>query len=104
MSSLIKGSYPSEQDLAAVECWAAHAIPELFEFIKTIWSYPDYIETFEKDGFEYIILGTGGWSGNEDIIASLKSNFACWSWSWYCSYINGTHCFKVNKVKTVLGV
>lgn len=96
--------YPSEIELSHIECWALHGAIEFFDFIKSIWAFPEYIEEYEDDRFKYMVFGTGGWSGNEDIIRSIEKNFAMWGLHWYCSYANGTHCFRLEKNAAYLKV
>jgi len=66
--------YPSENALDMIEKWDDQDIKGLFEFIKSIWWMPDWgwqEQINEDENLEYH-LATGGWSGNEDILCSLK--------------------------------
>jgi hypothetical protein len=61
---------------------------DLMDYVKARWSYPEYwaeedIEDFGRHR-EYTI-STGGWSGNESLVAALEQNLgftilAPWSW------------------------
>jgi hypothetical protein len=64
--------YPTEDALLQV---ARHdTLKDLDGFlalIQALWSYPD---RFVLDG-DTLYLSTGGWSGNESVISSMKQNF-----------------------------
>lgn len=83
--------YPSEEDLARIEAWPFDDVNEAFDFVQTIWHWrPSGIA--KEDGVLY--LATGGWSGNESIIAAMRSNIGIWS-RWICSSRGGAHEFEL---------
>lgn len=83
--------YPTEEQLATIECWDASDLGGLMAYIKPIWNYSDCGYWKEENG-EYRI-STGGWSGNEDIIEVMNRNFVWWSQFWYQSNRGGHYIF-----------
>lgn len=84
--------YPTEETLDAIRHWEWRGdvfgtMASLLEFCQKAWHYPDYFirgkrryRTF-KGGTQLHRLWTvhtGGWSGNEDIIAALREHEAFW--------------------------
>lgn len=67
------------------------------DFIKPIWNYSD-LEFWKRKGNTYWI-STGGWSGNEDIIGTLRENQMFWMMCWYSSRRGGHYVFKVPKIQ-----
>ena len=101
MSEWIDGDgYPTEEMLEKIEKWDAGegSYNDLMKFIKPHWKYSFegyWSENeYEDDGTEYSI-STGGWSGNEDIIHALQSNWMFWSLYWMQSRRGGHYIFKV---------
>lgn len=73
--------YPTEETLRLIEEWPHTDFEGLFAFIGAAWhEAADF--TRVGNAFE---LHTGGWSGNESIIAALERNAMAWlmcAWSW----------------------
>ncbi len=92
--------YPTEKELTKIEMWDTlrFGIIELVKYVGDIWKYAD-IEYFKFTGDRVLKLElhTGGWSGNEDIISSLKSNTMFWMICWQKSVRGGHYYFKWNK-------
>lgn len=63
--------YPTEQTLQAIREWPIFetGLRPLLEFMQKAWKYQDYAR--ERDGLW--TFSTGGWSGNEELIATLDS-------------------------------
>lgn len=90
---LADNGYPSDAELERIKEWPVEHMRDLrylMEYVKTRWNWPDWgwsEEDVEEHGQavrEYRI-STGGWSGNESLIAALESNtmfsiIAPWSW------------------------
>jgi len=63
--------YPSEQDLETIRKWDCLKDPEgLLDFILPYWERHGW---YKKSGKKFVNLqlSTGGWSGNEDVIAAM---------------------------------
>lgn len=73
--------YPTKKQLRFIKKFDLLKRPvcELLDFIEQIWEYGDWGFIRKEHTLE---LHTGGWSGNEDIIAALKQNFLLWSMYW----------------------
>ncbi|MBE3139037.1 MAG: hypothetical protein IMZ53_00475 [Thermoplasmata archaeon] len=83
--------YPTEEELNTLEYMESFNLTfeEIVDYIKDVWS--DYGK-LEFDG-KTLILCTGGWSGNEDIISSLRQNSGFWAQYWRSSERGGKHTF-----------
>jgi len=84
------GRYPSDDELATIRNWDARRTTDLFEFVRSIWNWPDWAT---KEGGMYR-LATGGWSGNEDIIAAINENHIVYLMCWQRSERGGLHWYK----------
>ena len=73
-----------------IKHWNINDIPGLFDYIESIWE----LVPPERDN-DFIILRTGGWSHNEEIIDALKENKLVWSLCWVMSTSGGYHKFKI---------
>jgi len=91
--------YPTDRELAIIRRWDTikYRIPDLLEYIKSVWWMPDWGFKLYK-GRDHLFrkacmkleLHTGGWSGNEEVIEALKRNFLFWSMHWR-KHIAGGH-------------
>lgn len=78
---MAEDGYPDDDELKRIEGWPHTDIPGLLNYVRELWHWPNgaWIEG-DKHCF-----ATGGWSGNESLIAALKNNFmflaACWQLS-----------------------
>lgn len=87
--------YPTEEELEIVKNWEFSKdfygeIPKFLEFVKDNWWMPDWgwnEKQEEEDGetVTNLYLSTGGWSGNEEMIAAMRN-----TWFWM-------HCWKQHK-------
>jgi hypothetical protein len=71
------GEYPTAEEIVKIIEWPDEDVMGLIAFIQSIWHWPDMAK-LECDRFE---LHTGGWSGNEDIVAALIHTMfwmLCW--------------------------
>jgi len=85
--------YPSEKQLKTIKNWQKD-YNELLKYVKTLWVYSFYVwePTTESP---YWRFATGGWSGNESLIAALEENRLFWAMCWKASYRGGVYEFDV---------
>ncbi|RLC76536.1 MAG: hypothetical protein DRJ03_28500 [Chloroflexi bacterium] len=91
--------YPSNAALDKIRNWAwEDGFENLMRFIKPLWRYADcgyWKEKRQYKGRKRYYLSTAGWSGNEDIIAALRQNFAFWALCWVKSERGGHYVFEI---------
>lgn len=94
--------YPSDDDLKRLREWDAADADGWFAFAKEVGNYwPDDQYWDEVDGRYYI--STGGWSGNEDIIAAMRENFVLWHMWWESLRRGGHYSFASHEVANRAG-
>lgn len=99
--------YPTEDTLHVIENWKWEdgGYLELAEFIKNIWHFNDWAEyrpmTEDDMGRKYreLRLATGGWSGNESIIAALNKNQMFNMLCWQSSHRGGLHIYHIRVIE-----
>ncbi len=97
---LDEDGYPTEEVLKFItEFNDLRSIDELFEFIRdNLWWHPDdpgkWVNSRHRRFLRYR-MATGGWSGNESIIRSLRDNFMIWTLTWEASFSGGLHIFDI---------
>lgn len=85
--------YPTEQELEYIRSFDVinNDWEELMQHIQdNCWHLGERF--FYKHEKEWIAI-TGGWSGNEEIIGSLKENIMFWMLHWKESHRGGLHKF-----------
>ena len=90
MELLDEDGYPTEEALEKIENWDCKDFDGLINFIKDIWWY----QYGWDDDSMIVKMSTGGWSGNEDIIRSMKNNIMWWSLYWFSSKRGGHYVFE----------
>lgn len=92
-----KNYYPDDNELATIRNWDYKAFDSLMSYVKECWKYADC--GYWKKGRKYYRISTGGWSGNESIIAALIQNRMFWSMCWVSSKRGGHYVFEIRKIK-----
>ena len=87
--------YPEEDELEKIKSWDYLDPQGCFEFIASIWEHQNYCD---HEGTKWY-LSTGGWSGNEEIIQALKSNYILWVMTWEESRRGGHYIFDLGRCK-----
>ena len=90
--------YPTEETCQIIEKWVLKEPKDwydLMEFVHEAWNYKNYFRVRGR----FYRLATGGWSGNEDIISSLKTNYMFWGLCWHMSKRGGCHLFELPELK-----
>ena len=93
--------YPEDDTLTAIETFefVSQASVETFlGLLKAAWNhnYGKYIRS--EGGDDTLTLITGGWSGNEDIISALQTNFVFWQVCWKLSKRGGLFEFDLGNI------
>ena len=95
---LDENNYPDEASLKAIKEWdiLRLGVLGLLDLIEenTNWASRQ-IERSGKRVIRYV-YHTGGWSGNEDVIESLRRNFLFWSMYWQKTTRGGHYYFKID--------
>ena len=96
----MKDGYPEHHEIAEIENWTKQmGWIDLMEFVQSIWWQPDWGWTqTPAEGKMIYEISTGGWSGNEEIIAALHKTHMFWQFCWQQSKRGGHYIFKV-KIK-----
>lgn len=85
--------YPDEHEITSIERWPYTDFQGLLEFVQELWKYPERISC--RNGKWK--LSTGGWSGNETLIAALQQNRMFWTCCWVLSKRGGYYEFEIPK-------
>jgi hypothetical protein len=103
--SFDQDGYPTQKTLEAITTWPIRNnfdIAELLEFVDAAWSHMPFAIRTEGEGRkQYIYCATGGWSGNEGIIAALQQNHLFWGLCWLESRRGGGYKFLTQPIKEV---
>jgi len=87
--------YPSAGAVELLRGWPWTDKSGWFELATQLWHFKDYASRVETpEGTEYH-LSTAGWSGNEAVIAAMKSHHLLWDTTWKQSRSGGHHVFFV---------
>lgn len=95
--------YHTAKELKAIKNWDVKDTNNLIFQLKNMWEYNDcFIENwgldrvFKKRQVLTLELHTGGWSGNEEIIAALKQNKLFWMIWWWKTEKGGHYYFEID--------
>jgi hypothetical protein len=98
--------YPTDQTLDAIEYWPHTDWLGLMQFVREAWSDCGWIDQYESKYFHEDgpdahtwtwCAATGGWSGNESLVAALDHNTMFSSMCWYASTRGGYHEWRIPK-------
>ena len=97
--------YPTDEVLEYIRDydWTRYGMDDLLQCINAEW-WPNGIRPQDRyedrEGRSILILTTGGWSGNEDIIEALRTNKHMW-WTvhWLLSKRGGYYEFDITPLK-----
>lgn len=91
--------YPDQEELDRVRKWKIESWQnalDLVEYIEGLWRWKEHCDLQETGpGLRELILSTGGWSGNEDIIEALADSMF-WTLFWRQSSRGGHYVFKID--------
>lgn len=89
--------YPCEHDLKLIREWSGDDPAGWLTFIRGIWWMPDWGWSIEDDAH---CVSTGGWSGNESIIAAMEDNVSLWFLTWESTRRGGHYEFRVRPTRS----
>lgn len=102
-----RDGYPTDETLDAITKWPTSDLTGLFEFLTAAWSpngrISNELDEHEREvanlpGDNTIVrLVTGGWSGNESLLAALEQNTVAYWMTWRLSARGGLHIFEVRR-------
>jgi len=100
--------YPTEETLKVIREWPFREEPDfrgLLAYVRKAWKYADgdgWHGWDEEDATDHLdkpcrrySISTGGWSGNEDLIAALRKHPIFWILCWQRSERGGHFVFEV---------
>jgi len=82
--------YPTDGALERVKEWSAMDLEGLFDFMRILWKHPEHFTGGEAGVYE---ISTGGWSGNEDVLAALAENAVAWTMTFAAMRRGGHYIF-----------
>ena len=98
-----EAGYPTEWELQRVSEWPWGDYVGLCDFLRVgVWKYADMgaftvedaEDEFAHTPIKRLFLDTGGWSGNESIIAAMESNMLLGATSWVQSRRGGHYVYE----------
>lgn len=107
-----RDGYPTDETLDAIRDWPYSDFPALMEFVSEAWSdcgvfsrHTDVDRPLvalldgDVDDGHWWTCATGGWSGNEDIIAALSANTMFDALCWRASVRGSYHEYHVEPLR-----
>ncbi len=90
-----------ERQLEMIRSWPDTDHPGLMEYVESLWRIGEWGWKQQRNPFTRQVasrtyqVSTGGWSGNEEIIAALEANHPFWEQCWVSYRVGGHYEFKV---------
>ena len=84
--------YPTKDTLDEIRGWNPSYPAGCLEFCREAWRWSE--DYWWQEGGQ-VHAATGGWSGNESIIAALRENYVLWSLVWVSSHRGGKYVFEI---------
>lgn len=93
----MRREYPTEEELKTIRKWdiTEKGVKGLLWKLEDVWNTNYGVFTLTGKRVLKLVLVTGGWSGNEDIIDALSHNHF-WRFHWQESKRGGRFTFRVN--------
>lgn len=97
------GDYPTDWTLDLIRRWPIEHTNRGLDFVADAWHWPEFgvsrelrpeeaVVAHAEPGERHLRLATGGWSGNESIVAAMRENFA-FMCRWRLSGSGGLHIY-----------
>lgn len=101
--------YPTDEELKAIEEWdffdgpspsSYQSFLEFMDYIKdrwwmASWGWDEKLSPEDGSRTGLFLISTGGWSGNESIIAAMQKNWMFWAVCWEQSRKGGHYIFQL---------
>lgn len=87
--------YPDDEELNRIAEWPYADIAGMLKFVRGLWTYQKF---WAQEG-DKLSISTGGWSGNESLVAAMQENRMFWMICWYSSRRGGHYEFDLSRVK-----
>jgi hypothetical protein len=101
-----KDGYPTEDELNTIKHWdiLKDGVEELLKYMNSLWHFGGWGFNLKNEEKKlYLVLHTGGWSGNEDIVVALRENIMFWPLYWEKSTRGGHHYFEIESPANAQG-
>lgn len=92
--------YPTEEALTRIAKWPHTDLRGMLDFVRELWRYTNF---WAEEGEDRLSISTGGWSGNESLIAAMQGNRMFWIMCWHQSTRGGHYTFDLSRVKRMEG-
>jgi hypothetical protein len=90
--------YPTPYALETLKNWPWGDPVGWLHLAQELWHWGDRAFSLTQDGQDWnASAATGGWSGNESVIAAMRENFMLWSTLWMSSARGGRYVFLVER-------
>jgi len=115
MSEMMPDGYPTDDVLTRIREWPTNDLNGCLDFVHDLWHYggpwcSTDISNVESELLHarpidrYLRCATGGWSGNEEIVAAMDGNAMLRVMCWRLSAAGGLHIWRylpadINKEK-----
>lgn len=94
---LDEDGYPTEGALGLLSDWPWADPVGWLALAEQLWSYPErFVRTEHPEYVEYR-MSTGGWSGNEGVLAAMQKNAVLWGTCWDESTRGGHTVFRLKR-------
>jgi hypothetical protein len=87
--------YPTDEALKRITEWSWHDIQAMLDFVQSLWWCRDLLWAIDGD---ILSASTGGWSGNESLVAAMQKNIGFWHMCWESSRRGGHYTFDLSRI------
>lgn len=96
---LDEDGYPTELALQRIRSWEHEkGWGAALDYIRELWWGGEMLWTEKQRGDRRVCdVSTGGWSGNEDLIAAMRGNFLLWSTVFLAHRRGGHYVFEIKE-------
>src|SRR6056300_85971 len=92
VSDLDDNGYPSENVLEKIRQWPYEDPGGCLDYVQSLWHWEEMASNPIEGRYRF---ATGGWSGNEDLIAAIMQNTMVHTMCWQFSSRGGLHLYEL---------